>query len=46
MKRQKTRLLETDEMKMTRSWKNMLKTVLAERESIKQRVLSNITRAI
>ena len=46
MREQIVRVLETDKMKMTRSWREMLKTVLAESESMIRKVLSNIITAV
>ena len=39
LREQIARILETDEKKMTRTWREMLKTVLAERECMIRKVL-------
>ena len=41
-----TRVLETDEQKMTKTRRKMLKTILAESRSMIRKVLSNIITAV
>ena len=42
----RTRVLETDDKKMTRTWREMPKTVVAESEGMVRRVLLNIITAV
>ena len=46
MREQIARVLETDKKKMTRTWRKILKTVLAESESLTRKVHSNIIAAV
>ena len=47
LREQIARVLETDEKKMTRTWREMLKTVLAERKyDTESAVVSNIITAV
>ena len=46
LREQIVRVLETDEKKTTRTWREMLKMVLGESESIIRKVLLNIITAV
>ena len=46
LREQIAKVLKTDEKKMTRTWREMFKTVVAESESMIQKALLNIITAV